>query len=129
MSVPFLNKIKNDGDELQGFSGVQGLPVPAFAGLRSNDDCGYASQRKLLSRSFKKAPKLHRQDAGKNLVVATRRQQKFPREFLVFRLFFGTKHKGPLNKVQVWGYSDAGANATAPYCPAVLEELPGRPCA
>jgi|GEM_PF-5268727 len=50
-------------------------------------------------------------------------------EFLVFRLFFGTKHKGPLNKVQVWGYSDAVANATAPCWPTMLAKLPNRPCA
>jgi len=42
---------------------------------------------------------------------------------LVFCLFLRTKHKGPLNKLQVWGYSDAIANATAPCWPTMLEEL------
>jgi len=50
-------------------------------------------------------------------------------EFLVFCVFLGSGHKGPLNKLQVWGYSDADVNATAPYWPAMFAKLPNRPCA
>jgi len=57
------------------------------------------------------------------------RSQLFPREFLVFCVFFEEEQTAPLNKLQVWGYSDAIANATAPYCPAMFAKLPNRPCA
>jgi len=49
-------------------------------------------------------------------------------EFLVFCAFFEEEQTAPLNKVQVWGYSDAVASATAPYCPAMFAKLPNRPC-
>gem|GEM_PF-6610664 len=56
------------------------------------------------------------------------RSRHFPMEFLVFCVFFGEEQTAPLNKVQVWGYSDAVANATAPCWPAMLAKLPNRPC-
>ena len=96
--------------------------VPASAGCRKKGRCRYAATLVLLKCGAGAPRSRHKMRTGRP------RSQLFPREFLVFCAFFEEEQTAPLNKVQVWGYSDAVANATAPCWPAMFAKLPNRPC-